>query len=82
LLTLVNNAMCINNWFHPMRIRNGRAIKIPNVIGVRTDELGPLLRLWAKDDDNRGRSWSHLLRLGLKKQLSPYAGKRYAHLIK
>jgi hypothetical protein len=57
-------------------------IEVPKVIGVRTDELGPLLRLWAQDDDNRGRSWSHLLRLGLKKQLSPYAGKRYAHLIK
>lgn len=52
---------------------------LPPTISIRTAEFAPLLDKW------RARHecvpWSVLLRRALKKELAPYAGKRYAKLV-
>lgn len=53
--------------------------EIPEVIGIRTGEFTPLLQKWQAE--NKGVKWSELLRRGLKKELAPLAGKRYAALV-
>ena len=53
--------------------------EVPKVIGLKTNELFPLLQKW--EQKNKGVSWSELLRRALKKELRPLAGKRYAHLV-
>ena len=52
---------------------------LPETIGIVTNDLAPLLQKWRAD--NIGVPWSTLLRRALKKELKPYAGKRYAHLV-
>ena len=52
---------------------------VPPMIGIGTGELEPLLEKWRAD--HCGVPWSELIRRGLKKELKPYAGKRYAHLV-
>jgi len=52
---------------------------VPATIATRTDSLTPLLAAWEKQ--NKGVKWSTLLQRALKKELQPFAGKRYAHLL-
>lgn len=53
--------------------------KLPEVIGIRTKEFAPLLIQWKTR--YKGKGWSEVLRRGLKKELAPFAGKRFAHLV-
>jgi hypothetical protein len=50
------------------------------VVSCRTLDLEPLVQVWI--DRNPGVKTSHLARLGLMLALKPFAGKRYAHLVK
>jgi len=52
---------------------------IPDTIALRTEEFAPLLAKWRSQ--NREVPWSRLLARGLRKELAPLAGKRYAHLV-
>lgn len=52
---------------------------IPGTIGIATRELTPLLMKWR--EEHRGVPWSVLLRRALNKELKPYAGKKFAHLV-
>ncbi|NBV22269.1 MAG: hypothetical protein EB141_12840 [Verrucomicrobia bacterium] len=52
---------------------------LPETIAIRTDELAPLLEKWR--EQNPQVPWSRLLAAGLRKELAPLAGKRYAHLV-
>lgn len=53
--------------------------KLPKTIGIKTSGLAPLIQKWA--DEHQSVPFSELLRRGLKKELQPYAGKRFAHLV-
>lgn len=52
---------------------------VPGTIGIRTDELAPLLEKWR--EQNPRVPWKFLLRDALKRELAPLAGKRLAHLV-
>lgn len=54
-------------------------LRVPTMIGIRTKELEPLLSKWR--ERNRRVPWTCLLRDALRHELSPLAGKRYAHLL-
>jgi hypothetical protein len=56
-----------------------KAIKVPPIISTRVGDLEPVVRIWMRR--NRNASISRLVRAGVIKELKPYAGKRYAHLV-
>jgi hypothetical protein len=58
---------------------NVNTISRDTVLGAKAQELAPLVKKWAKINCNV--SFSILVRRGLKKELKPLAGKRYAHLV-
>lgn len=68
-----------------IRGNEGKAVAggagLPATIGLRTDELAPLLLKWRQR--NPGVTWKHLLRCALLAypDFRKLAGRRYAHLV-
>lgn len=67
------------NSYYTMERANSNTQEVPKILGVRTKEIEPLLKAWRKK--NPGVNWTYLVLSALSKELAPYAGKRYAHLI-
>ena len=61
-----------------MHAKNG--FEMPTVIGIRTENFGPLLRKWRKA--NPRTQWKRLLMRGLVNELRPFVTKRTKHLLK
>jgi hypothetical protein len=51
-----------------------------DVASARIGKYRPLVKIWLRK--NRGSKVSHLVLRGMKRELKPLAGKRYAHLVK
>ncbi len=62
----------------PARLSRNTGI-IPPAISIRTKDFHPLLMKWRANFPQV--PWTELLRLALRKELAPLAGKRYAHLV-
>jgi len=52
---------------------------LPSAIGIRTDDLAPLLLKWRRR--NPHVPWKILVTAALRRELAPLAGKRHAHLV-
>ena len=53
--------------------------KVGTHLTMRLDKLGPVVERWRRAHPGTSLSW--LLRTALKRELRPYAGKRYKHLV-
>lgn len=51
----------------------------PEILHARVSDLAPIIVRWM--EKHPGVQITQLLRRALKKELQPYAGKRYAHLL-